>query len=79
MDGDPEVAKQPSSLMRRPWLLTVGLILGALIGSVAGQGIRVLRGGQADWAVVLGLVAGAAIVGVALSMWIRWADRPPSP
>jgi len=79
VDTEPEVAKPRSSFSRRPWIITLGLILGALIGSAAGQGIHVLRGGHADWSIVLGLVLGAAIVGVALSLWIRWADRPTTP
>jgi hypothetical protein len=79
MDDAPEVVKPRGRLTRRPWIITLGLILGALIGTAAGEGIHVLRGGHADWAVVLGVVLGAAIVGVPLSLWIRWADRPTTP
>ena len=79
VDDHPERTKQPGLLTRRPWLLALGLIVGALVGGLGGQGVRVLRGGHADWAVVLGLVLGATIVGVTLTTWLKWADRPPRP
>ena len=77
MDGAPTATKR--GITGRPWLFACMLFVGALLGGLVSQGVRVLRGGDADWAVVVGLALGSLIVGVPLAMWLRWADRPPSP
>ena len=77
MDGDPTATKR--GIAGRPWLLACALFVGALLAGLVSQGVRVLRGGHADWSVTVGLVLGSLIVGVPLAMWLRWADRPPNP
>jgi len=79
VDGDPGANGRSRSLAAHPWVVAVVLIVGALVGGIPAQAVRVLRGGHADWSIVLGMVVGATIVGVPLSMWLRWADRPPRP
>jgi hypothetical protein len=59
--------------------MVAGMFFGGLVAGLVVQGVRVLRGGEADWWEVVFLAVGFGLGGLVLSLWIRWADQTTKP